>query len=213
MWRLGMKYRLNMANLNGFQKVWGPIFSILLTFQGLSTTPAIAQVTAEKPQFGFELATVVASDYVFLSNQLEYQPYFLQYFGVLGLGLSLSAADYAFTGKKYTVGFGVGGQVRYQFQYFEDQVVVPMVGYQIDFRNYDRHDGMVTEIYNNPFHSPFVGAWALLNNIDKKAARALYDQFGIKRTYFVTELRNNFGTNSKFWMANYDLYLGLRVEM
>lgn len=146
------------------------------------------------------------------SLQVEYQPAFIQKFGVLGVGLGGSA--YAFIPRSEGVTalpvWSVGGQARYQLRYFREQPIVPMVGYSGEYW-----------VYHSPetdsrfvAHGLLAGGWLLLNVFDSKTAANFFVERGVARSYLVGEVRflaANGSSNVSF--KGNSFFFGLRFEM
>lgn len=167
----------------------------------------VRQARAEKAnrraEFAFEGASIVSFSQVFVSLQLEYQPKFIQDYGILGIGASFSVADSIQTHSN--LGFGGGALLRYQFKYTPHQIIVPNLGYQAEYRTYSGYTGSAL---NGPylFHSPFAGVWLNVSELDKSSAH------NVNKTYVIVEVRNNFVQNNAIWLSNYNAYAGIRLE-
>jgi hypothetical protein len=141
----------------------------------------------------------------------EYQPPWTQSFGIFSLGPSLTL--YPLFGGKATTGpfsvFSVGGQIRYQARYFREQILVPVVGYELECLKYNFTNGKAGAFLSQ---GPFVGLWFLLNVIDATSAGQFYLDSKVSRTYLVAELRSLKGGDDKISVAGESFYFGLRFE-
>lgn len=150
-------------------------------------------------------------DMILYSMALEYQPEFIQRFGVLGIGIMggfTQTETYNSTGPALKSLWLWGGQVRYQARFFGNQFIVPQVGYSYVQYQYK------TNVGSGAFgtHGPMAGLWFYLNSIDKDSARSAYQKFGLSRTYLVAEVRRVHGGNNRFYVNDTTYNLGLRFE-
>jgi hypothetical protein len=179
-----------------------------------------------RPNFGFQIegslnafggSTIspaqqgVTSKAVLLET--EYQPAFLQSFGVLGFGPSIGA--YPTTGSVQVVNgltslWEVGAQVRYQFKYFTEQVIVPFVAYNYQRLNYNIIQGGNGSL---SIAGGSAGLSVLLNRLDESAAADLYHNTGISRLYLVAEMKNLQGSNEDVAVNGSSFFLGIRCEL
>jgi hypothetical protein len=149
----------------------------------------------------------------------EYQPAFLQGFGVLGFGPS--ARLYSFPNANVTANtfsvYSYGGQIRYQARYFREQVVVPMVAYTFEILSsefIDPSSGSVSSKDKRAqLQGPSFGAWILLNFLDRSSANSLYLNTGITRTYLTFEAKKERGTVSRIPLNLWSYFVGLRLEL
>jgi hypothetical protein len=155
----------------------------------------------------FESANVRA-----LKLEIEYQPPFLQQYGVVGLGVSGSVYPISPRGDIADSAFSlwaVGGQIRYQARFFREQILVPMAGYSFEALTYHLADHAAGRL---DITGPFFGAMLLLNPFEPSAAGDSWVDSGISRTYIVAELRSRSGTDANVSFSGSSVFLGLRFE-
>jgi len=170
----------------------------------LSTSPnafggqALTQEQGTHPAVGFSL-------------QGEYQPAFIQDYGVLGVGASL--ATYPIFGASATSRtfslLAAGGQVRYQARYFRGQPLVPVIGYAFEYMSYAFSNGKSGALLTN---GPVLGLWFLLNILDPNSAAQFYVDSKVARTYLVFEARALAGQDANIAISGPSYYFGLRFE-
>jgi hypothetical protein len=104
--------------------------------------------------------------------------------------------------------YGLGGQFKYQARWFHSQFVVPVIGYQIERT-------LVVQDTSSQFQSNglIAGVWIYLNYLEKKAAKDVYNQFGVSRSYLVFELHDIKGSDSTYNLQSKAYQLGLRFEI
>ncbi len=144
---------------------------------------------------------------------LEYQPRWLQFFGIIGFGAQ--AALYPFEPLLGSL-WSWGGLVRYQAAFFSQQILVPTVAYHMDQIHYKLNGGSQSgRILNRGYQ---VGVWILLNAFDLQMARELHLNTGIQRSYLTVELRQDQSsatqgsTSGPLQFRGYSIHAGLRVE-
>jgi hypothetical protein len=149
----------------------------------------------------------------------DYQPNFLKFFGIFDFGVS-GAINPIFPTPNNTVtgllaGATVGGQIRYQLNYFKNQPLIPIVGYFADWMTY----GFTALNTSNQtingaivVKGPLVGAWLLLNWIEPSSSRDMYLNTGISRTYFTFEMRQMSGSSGTLTITGQTYLFGLRFE-
>lgn len=147
------------------------------------------------------------------SMQFEYQPPFLQRFGMVTLGPSL---DWYFTGisvpfqvKNTFAVYSYGGQIRYQARYFNNQWLVPVVGYQAQYWNYSTADGAEGRMLAK---GPTFGLMFLLNAVEPDVAKDFFVTEGVARSYLLAEFRNINGNDGNINLTGKSLFIGLRLE-
>jgi hypothetical protein len=148
----------------------------------------------------------------------EYQPLFLQKFGILGVGPSIGI--YPTTGTDITTGNGltqnnfdlweIGGQIRYQARYFENQIFVPFAAYQMQLLNYSLQYGPTGRVV---LHGGSLGLSFLLNTLDKQQALMLFKNTHVSRTYFFIQGTSLTGNDSNISVSGVSLFFGLRCEL
>jgi hypothetical protein len=151
--------------------------------------------------------------------EAEYQPSFLQGFGTLGIGPSIgmypTTGGVVGTGQQVVNGptsiWEVGAQVRYQFRYVTEQMIVPFVGYNYQRLHYNINQGGGNSGLNIAGGS--AGLSILLNRLDETAASDLYRNTGISRLYLVTELKNLQGSDDNVAIAGNSFFFGIRCEL
>lgn len=143
----------------------------------------------------------------------EFQPRFLQFFGVIGIGPSVSI--YPILGgnnltPRWSAIWSVGGQIRYQAKYFRQQILVPNIAYAFEYLGYAYSAG---QSGNLQAQGPVYGLWLLLNKLDPSAAADFYIDAGVARSYLIFEARNVLGRDANISINGFSYYVGLRVEM
>ena len=179
------------------------------------------------PQWGFELSSSLSAfgsqsqtqtqgdnQIAAFSLGIEYQPAFIQKFGVLSIGPYYTLYP-EFTRQGTDAAFALqaaGGTIRYQARYFLEQIVVPMIAYQVEHFQYRYSKGPSGSLVAK---GPTFGLWFLLNSLDRSTASQMYMNTGISRSYAVLEFRVLQGKNTaddvNFYKGSY--YFGLRFEM
>ncbi|HUP56892.1 MAG TPA: hypothetical protein VM598_05520 [Bdellovibrionota bacterium] len=155
-----------------------------------------------------------------VSLQVELQPAFLQGFGVLGFGPSLSV--YPISGNESVASnsfalWSVGGQVRYQARYFREQPIVPMAGFafeRVAYRLNNLGPAGATRSVNSSVNmtGPFFGAWFLLSVLEPDQASMAYINSGLVRSYLTAEVRSMTGSDDDVDLSGNSYFFGLRVE-
>ncbi len=143
--------------------------------------------------------------------QFEFQPAFVQTFGILGFGPSLSLYP-ALGGGLTRNAIGIwsgGGQVRYQARFFKNQFLVPMVGYSAEQVTYSLASGTKGSFTAK---GAFFGGMLLLNLLDPMTAAEMYVNQGVYRTYVLAEFRNLQGGDSDVALTGRSAFFGLRFE-
>jgi hypothetical protein len=171
-----------------------------------------AQFAASLNAFGNSLIPEQGNHPVYALNILaEYQPPGLQSYGVFGFGPLAEA--FLINGAEVTPSpislFGLGVHARYQARYFVEQIVVPVVGYSIEYFNYRFNTGVRGSLISS---GPTLGVWILLNFIDRRSASMFYLNSGVLRSYLVAEWRNMSGEDSNISYSGGSYYLGVRLE-
>jgi hypothetical protein len=143
--------------------------------------------------------------------QAEYQFPFLQRIGVLSLGPSVALypviPSTGITSSVYSL-WSAGGQARYQARFLREQILVPMVGYELQYLTYHFTDiqGSTT------LQGPTFGAMLLLNWFEPSSASELYITEGISRSYLVGEYKMLSGSNGQISIDGGSIFFGLRFE-
>lgn len=149
-----------------------------------------------------------------LSLQFEYQPAFIQSYGVLSFGTALSSyptfPNLSYFGNRFPF-WSVGGQIRYQARYFREQPIVPYVGYEAERLFYKLSSGGPSG--NFTLNGPVVGGMLLLNIVDSGGAAAFYANYRVCRSYLVAELRSLTGGDGTVNLDENSLFFGLRFEL
>lgn len=194
--------------------------------------PRIPAYTQQRPFLGVQLSgtldafksgsfgTESTKDIKFraIGIHLEYEPPFLQGAGVFGIGPGVALFPVSPSGTTPNIMsiWSAGIQARYQFRYFREQPIVPVLGYTADFWHY-RFKGSTG---NTILKGPLLGAYILLNFIDPSSAAGMYSEYGILRTYLIAEMRAVQASDGKATVKGslmpgslVSLYLGLRFEM
>ncbi len=147
-----------------------------------------------------------------LNSTFEYQPHFLQKYGVFGVGVI--GGLYFITPQGVVTNsfldfYSVGAQLRYQLRYFAEQPVVPFFGYAAEYFRYHNINAGVQSISQN---GPFLGLMFLLNDLDKDAMRNLYRDNGVSRVYAVAEARGSSSGDQTLPWSPRTWFFGVRAE-
>lgn len=143
----------------------------------------------------------------------EFQPAFLQAIGVIGFGPSFTVypvigGDGTFVANLMGL-WSVGGQIRYQARFFDEQIVVPTVGFAFEQFRYqfaDDNSGYVNAM------GPFFGLWLYLNPLDRRAAADFYADYKGTRSYLVAEARMLSAADDLVTLSGMTIYVGFRLE-
>ncbi len=158
------------------------------------------------PEFaGTDLGNVARS----FQLQAEYQPAFLQAIGVLGIGVCGSLYKDVTNLSDGTVTWSAGGQIRYQFRYFQEQWVVPTVSFGAEYGMYQlsaTSSGTFFLMY------PAAGGMLLLNFIEPSAAAEGFAESGVSRSYLWGEARMQIGSGGLNF-TGIVAQAGIRVEL
>lgn len=144
----------------------------------------------------------------------DYQPLFLRDYGLLAIGPYIGLNP--LNGKSSELDTNpmannVGGiELRYQMRYFKEQAFVPIIGYHIESRGYKIRGSRAKRF---TAHGPSAGLWFLLNGLDKKTAAFSYLDYGISRTYIITEVKWKRAQSSELSMDGFQTHAGLRFEL
>ena len=143
----------------------------------------------------------------------EFQPQFLQSIGVFSLGPSFAVypllpPNQGIENSPYGV-WSFGGQFKYQARFFREQLVVPVVGYDIEKLSYS-----LLALGNGSFtiSGPEFGLYILMNSLEPSAAYDFYKDSGILRTYLTAEIRSLKGSNPNLAISGTSYYFGIRTE-
>jgi len=184
-----------------------------------------------KPQWGVELSgsaggmgrrTVIAAppgrvDTIgaisAISAQLDFQPAFLQRFGVVSIGPSLNffPVNNVSGHPKLTLvwAWSTGAQARYQLRLLQEQLLVPMIGYSAEFFNYQLRTGQQQGFLAR---GPMAGVWLYLGFFDRATAASAFRNVGISKTYITFEGRRLSGWDNNVSVGFNSVHLGLRFE-
>lgn len=146
------------------------------------------------------------------SISLEWQPAFLQSYGVLAMGPMFNVYLTIPKTGLFTTAIGMwslGGQIRYEARYLREQPLVPVVGYGVESVGYNLSSGPSGRFLAR---GPVLGGMVLLNFMDPGAAAEFYVNHGVTRSYAVAEYRSNEGTDGTVTLAGRTLFFGLRFE-
>lgn len=145
-------------------------------------------------------------------GQVEYQPVFLQNFGVFGFGPTAGAYILSGLNREGYLSdvWSIGGVIRYQARFFPEQAVVPMVSYSVESWNYRMAN--VDGVQSLTARGPTLGVWVLLNALSSSAGRRAYEDMGLARTYLVAEFRKSKGGDSNLNYDSLAFNLGMRFE-
>lgn len=178
--------------------------SIGVEFKG--TSPGVREVQL------LDSAGVRSSVHSMLLS-VEYQPRFIQRYGVLGLGAELgihppSAPQGQVPG--ITFAWSAGGRTRYQARFFQEQALVPYAGYQLSLWMHRLRSGTSDALLA---HGPLVGIEFLLNALDSKSAARFFEDYGVSRTYILVEGNWMNGKSTSASLESRSFFFGLRFEM
>ena len=147
-----------------------------------------------------------------VSLQLDYQPAWIQRFGVLSFGPSANVYPVLpptdLTNGRFSI-WSLGAQIRYQARYVREQILVPTVGYDIQSMSYGLNankNGRTT------IQGSFYGLMLLLNPLDPISAADFYGNYKIMRTYLVGEVRTLSSSDPVIAFSQPSAYFGLRLE-
>ena len=182
------------------------------TYQRFTPNWGIGVVTSLNAFGGNALTTSQGSNPSFAFSLLgEYQPSFLQHFGMIGIGPRLSV--YPITSGGVTPSafsnLGAGGQIRYQLRLFREQPIVPSISYLVEYFKYQFSDGTVGSLV---IKGPSIGVWVLLNFLEPSSAANMYMSTGISRNYAVLEWTQFQGQDGNIQISGGSTYFGLRFE-
>ena len=143
--------------------------------------------------------------------EFDYQPDFLQSFGVIGIGPSF--AFYPVFGTTVTDSafslWSAGAHIRYQARFFRQQPIVPVVGYSLEYFTYRFQNASNGSMI---LQGPVFGAWIFLNMFEPSSAAQLYIDYKISRCYAIAEMRFLTGSDANISISGSSLYFGLRFE-
>src|SRR6185369_6864780 len=108
----------------------------------------------------------------------------------------------------------IGGNVRYQFRYFREQIIVPVIGYSLEYMHYHfKQSGTHAEQKGSIWvKGPIFGGWILLNAFEPRAAQQFYRNWGTLRSYLTYEAKKLSGENAPISINSFSHYIGLRFE-
>lgn len=144
--------------------------------------------------------------------QIDYQPQFLQSYGVFGIGPSFGfypVIPKSGAAPGYVSNWSIGGQARYQARFFREQPLVPVVAYEVERLKYSLN-GKNSALIS---HGVVFGGMLLLNLFDKSSAADFYAIHGVVRSYAVAELRTFSGSGSGLSLSGRSVYFGVRCEL
>lgn len=149
----------------------------------------------------------------------DYQPSFLQFFGVFDLGISAGFnplfGDSASFSSSILNQFSLGVQARYQLRVYDGQPLVPVIGYYADyfFYNFDGSNSTGSAIKGRQtIFGPLAGIWLLLNWMEPSTASQYYINAGASRSYLTFEVRKLTTVGGDLPIGGYSYVLGLRSE-
>jgi hypothetical protein len=147
-----------------------------------------------------------------LAATFEYQPQAWQKYGVFDIGAI--GGVYIITPQGVVTSsaldlFSIGVQFRYQARFYQEQPIVPFVGYAAEYFHYENINGASQSLNQN---GPMAGLMFLLNDLDPTAMRDLYKEDGISRIYLVVEARGTSSGNQTLPWSPSDWYFGIRTE-
>jgi hypothetical protein len=177
----------------------------------------------ERPMWGFEVtgsaSALGGTDVLTQSTttqavgiQIDYQPPFLQFLGVIDLGIQGGIFNNAALTETAFTWYYLGVQVRYQLKVFREQPIVPVAGFEYIWTHFNLNTG---DVGSGIASGPFFGAWLLMNFFDEGDAAQMYVNNGISRTYVVAELHEQTLTStqdSNVSASGQSLFFGLRFE-
>ena len=159
---------------------------------------ALTQSQKDKPAFAFSLSA-------------DYQPTFIQKFGILGIGPIIEAFpifDTSITNNPFSL-LAAGGQIRYQARYFREQPVVPVAAYSVEYMKYQFNSGESGTLVAK---GPSFGLWILLNVLEPDSAAQFYVNTGVLRSYLILEYKSLSGSDGTISFSGGSYYFGLRCE-
>ena len=163
-----------------------------------------------RPKIGvmFEIAPRNLSDRNGVVLQVEFLPLYSS-FGVIGVGPvgSIYPTGNKFTNLSSSWSLGIHG--KYQLKFFSNQPIVPSFGLQRERVNYKTNLNTSGSLWTQ---SLILGAMIYTNFFDSEIARNFYENYGISRTYFVSEMKSEVGSNSDVQLKNTSYFFGLRFE-
>lgn len=143
----------------------------------------------------------------------EFQPSFLQFIGVLGIGPSFvtySNPGSARAAKDLVLATGFGAQARYQAKLFRHQWLVPTVSYraeQLRFRLQDDTRGSTLA------KSYGAGLWLSLSELAHLEGQKFFASYGVSRVYITSEMSIPHQTRGELDQTGKHVHFGLRVEL
>ncbi len=150
----------------------------------------------------------------------EYQPTFLQTFGVLSLGPTFALTPIFPTPNPFTSSIGslfsFGAQIKYQFRYFRSQPLVPVVGYFVEdfFFHFGNQNNTNSDLQGSVLITgPMLGLWLYLNWLEPSAATSFFQNFGVCRSYLTFEVKSMTGNGGGMSISGLSYYGGLRFEI
>lgn len=142
----------------------------------------------------------------------QYQPAFLQSFGIISLGPSFTIYPLppgaGVTPKFYSI-WSAGGEIQYQARFFREQPLVPYAGYAMEYLSYTLTGGATGRLTAK---GVFFGGSLLLNWFEPRAAAAFFSNHGVTRSYLFGELRGLEATGVHFSLSGTSLFFGVRIE-
>jgi hypothetical protein len=151
-----------------------------------------------------------------ITINVEYEPTFLQKFGLIGVGPVL--ALYPTLGTEQStqstvagIGsiFGVGGELTYQAQFLKQQLVVPFASFEVQYIQYTFQNGPQGSA---ALSGPSLGVELLLNKLDPDAGRQFFISTGLCRAYAVVEIKALSGSDANISVSGNSIFFGFRFE-
>jgi hypothetical protein len=199
----------------------------------VSQTPKYLQEDARsdfaRPNFGFQ---ITGSPRAFGGSQIspaqqgvkagafllqaEYEPSFLQSLGVFSIGPSVgifpsfgqTPAGDSVTSHIWGIS-EFGGQARYQFRYWDGQLVVPYAAYEFESVGYSINQGGSGRL---AVAGGSGGLAFFINRLAPGEANDFYRNMGVSRSYFVVEGKYLSGSDQNISVGGTSVYFGFRFE-
>jgi hypothetical protein len=147
------------------------------------------------------------------SVQLEFQPYFLRYFGTAGIGPVFTTFPfYSEQGKDPGVqsAWAAGVEGRYQFKIAPVQFLVPSFGYQYSRLHYTLTGGQQG---TTDLQGPVFGLELVLSALSSGVSDGGYDEGRSPSVYLTVEVRDLKGGDDTVNVSSPGWYFGLGVEL
>lgn len=147
------------------------------------------------------------------SLQLEFQPFFLRYFGTIGVGPVFSAFPLYSQQEKASglqAVWSVGAAARYRYHFEPSQLLIPYVGYQYNKLSYSFANGQQGSM---DVKGPIIGVELLLSDLDSKHAESFSEESKVPSIYLSLEMRDLRGGDEMVKVSSPGWYFGFGVEL